>query len=90
MGFTDAKFYIPIKMLSGKLDSAEMFKHLIYCHISFFGGHKMNKATRLMENMDKKDAGVLSSKIGAIDENATPLKQARFINTVLNTAPLVL
>ena len=46
----------------------------------------MNKAARLMENMDKKDAGVLSSKIGVIDENATPLKQARFINTVLNTA----
>lgn len=36
MGFTDAKFYIPIKMLSGKLDSDEMFRHLVYCHITFF------------------------------------------------------
>ena len=36
MGFTDAKFYIPIKLLSGKLDSEELFKHLVYCHVTFF------------------------------------------------------
>lgn len=36
MGFTDAKFYIPFRMLSGKLDSQEMFRHLAYCHQTFF------------------------------------------------------
>lgn len=36
IGFTDAKFYIPFKALSGKLDSEEMFRHLVYCHITFF------------------------------------------------------
>lgn len=36
MGFTDAKFFIPIKMFSGKLDPEEMFRHLSYCHITFF------------------------------------------------------
>lgn len=36
IGFTDAKFYIPIKALSGKLDPEEMYKHLAYSHITFF------------------------------------------------------
>lgn len=36
IGFTDAKFYIPFKAISGKLDSEEMFRHLVYCHITFF------------------------------------------------------
>ena len=43
MGFTDAKFYIPIKMLSGKLDSEEMFRHLMYCHIQFFDQYLKGK-----------------------------------------------
>ena len=43
MGFTDAKFYIPIKMLSGKLDSEEMFRHLMYCHIRFFDQYLKGK-----------------------------------------------
>ncbi len=36
IGFTDAKFFIPVKFLSGKLDPQEMFKNLVYCHITFF------------------------------------------------------
>ena len=36
LGFTDAKFYIPLKSLSGKLNSEEMFRHLVYCHTAFF------------------------------------------------------
>ena len=36
LGFTDAKFYLPIKALAGKLDSQEMFEHLTYCHVNFF------------------------------------------------------
>ena len=43
MGFTDAKFYIPIKMLSGKLDSDEMFRHLTYCHVTFFDRYLKGK-----------------------------------------------
>ena len=36
LGFTDLKFFIPIKLLAGKLDSEEMFRHLVYCHSRFF------------------------------------------------------
>lgn len=36
MGFTDAKFYIPFKSLSGKMDSLIMYKHLSDIHIRFF------------------------------------------------------
>ncbi|MBQ8927055.1 MAG: hypothetical protein IJ055_02125 [Oscillospiraceae bacterium] len=36
MGFTDAKFYIPIKALAGGLDPQELFRHLTYCHVTFF------------------------------------------------------
>ena len=43
MGFTDAKFYIPIKLLSGKLDSGEMFRHLVYCHVTFFDRYLKGK-----------------------------------------------
>ncbi len=36
MGFTDAKFFIPIKYLSGKMDSLVMYSHLSDIHIKFF------------------------------------------------------
>ncbi len=36
LGCTDAKFFIPVKFISGKLPSDEMFRHLVYCHITFF------------------------------------------------------
>jgi len=35
MGFTDAKFYIS-PAFSGKLDSEEVFRHLVYTHVRFF------------------------------------------------------
>jgi len=44
LGFTDAKFYIPIKMLSGKFDSEEMFRHLSYCHVTFFDKYLKEKS----------------------------------------------
>ena len=43
MGFTDAKFYIPIKMLSGRLDSGELLRHLTYCHLGFFDKYLKGK-----------------------------------------------
>lgn len=46
----------------------------------------MNKAKRLVENMEPESASAICSEIGTIDENATPLKQARYINDILNTA----
>ena len=46
----------------------------------------MNKAKRLIENMDTESVSAICSEIGTIDENATPLKQARYINDILNTA----
>lgn len=36
MGFTDAKFYIPIKFLSGKMPADQMHKNLTDIHIRFF------------------------------------------------------
>lgn len=36
LGFTDAKFYLPIKSLSGKMDPLVMYKHLSDIHIRFF------------------------------------------------------
>jgi hypothetical protein len=45
----------------------------------------MNKAKRIVDNMDSENAFAVCSEIGIIDENATPLKQARYINELLNT-----
>ena len=36
IGFTDAKFFIPVKFIAGKLDPQEMFRHLAYCHLTLF------------------------------------------------------
>lgn len=47
MGFTDAKFYIPIKSLSGKMDSILMYKHLSDIHIRFF-----DKYLKKIENIE--------------------------------------
>ena len=55
MGFTDAKFYIPIRMLSGKLDPQEMFRHLVYCHLTFFD--------RYLKGADIAFSGLPSEKI---------------------------
>ena len=55
MGFTDAKFYIPIKMLSGKLDSEELFRHLVYSHARFFD--------KYLKGMDVEFKGMRSDKI---------------------------
>ena len=46
----------------------------------------MNKAKRIIDNMNRENAAAISSVIGTINENATPLKQARYINDILNTA----
>ena len=45
----------------------------------------MNKVKRIVDNMDSENAFAVCSEIGIIDENATPLKQARYINELLNT-----
>lgn len=36
IGFTDAKFFIPLKFIAGKLDPDELFRHIVYCHNTFF------------------------------------------------------
>lgn len=46
----------------------------------------MNKAKRIINNMDDESAAAVCAEIGTIDENATPLKQARYINDILNVA----
>lgn len=35
IGFTDAKFFTPSKMLVGKMDANEMYKRLVSCHLNF-------------------------------------------------------
>lgn len=49
-------------------------------------GYKVNKAKRVIDNMDEENALAICSHIGVIDENATPLKQARYMNDILDTA----
>ncbi|MDD6036320.1 MAG: DUF6144 family protein [Lachnospiraceae bacterium] len=46
----------------------------------------MNKARRVVENMEIENVSVICSELGMIAENATPLKQAKYINEILNTA----
>ena len=46
----------------------------------------MNKAKRVIEHMKEKDVNKIETEIGEIAENATPLKQARYINDTLNAA----
>ena len=45
IGFTDAKFFIPVSFIAGKLDPDEMFRHLVYCHIAFFDKYLKGKDT---------------------------------------------
>ena len=37
----------------------------------------MNKAKRIVDNMPAENASMVCAEIGAIDENATPKKQAK-------------
>lgn len=37
IGFTDAKFFIPLKMVVGKMDAMEMYERLSKLHLDFFG-----------------------------------------------------
>lgn len=43
LGFTDAKFYIPFKMLAGKMDANEMHDRLSSLHLDFFEKYLKNK-----------------------------------------------
>ena len=36
LGFCDAKFFIPVKMMVGKMDGIEMYKRLSACHFEVF------------------------------------------------------
>lgn len=37
VGFTDAKFFVPLKMVVGKMDAMEMYNRLSKLHLDFFG-----------------------------------------------------
>lgn len=43
IGFTDAKFFVPVKFLVGTLEPMEMEKNLNACHIGFFDRYLKNK-----------------------------------------------
>lgn len=42
IGFTDAKFFIPLKMVVGKMDAMEMYERLSICHKRFFETYLKN------------------------------------------------
>ena len=46
----------------------------------------MNKAKRILDHMDSEKVVAVCTEIGNITDNATPLRQARYINEILNTA----
>lgn len=46
----------------------------------------MNKALRILENMDEPAAAAVRARIGDIDAAATPRRQAAYINRLLNAA----
>ena len=48
IGFTDAKFYIPMKALVGKMDSDDMYDNLSYCHYTFFDKYLKGLETELV------------------------------------------
>ena len=50
----------------------------------------MNKALRILQNMDEPAAATVRARIGDIDLPATPRKQAAYIHQLLNTAGCVL
>ena len=43
IGFTDAKFYIPIKSMVGKMEPDKMYNNLSYCHYTFFDKYLKGK-----------------------------------------------
>lgn len=46
----------------------------------------MNKALRILQNMDEPASAAIRARIGDIDAAATPRKQAAYIHQLLNTA----
>ena len=42
IGFTDAKFFIPVKMLVGRMDALEMYERLSTCHLKFLEKYLKN------------------------------------------------
>ena len=46
----------------------------------------MNKALRILQNMDEPAAAAVRARIGDIDAAATPRRQAAYIHQLLNTA----
>lgn len=45
----------------------------------------VNKAKRMLHYMSELERKIIIEKIGDVDENATPLKQARYIHSCLET-----
>lgn len=50
----------------------------------------MNKAKRIVDNMDSENAFAVCSEIGIIDEKATPLRQARLLRYTKNVIVIYL
>ena len=52
MGYTDAKFYIPGKMLTGKMEPQYMYDHLSEVHVKFFDKYLKGHDLVLEERME--------------------------------------
>ncbi len=49
IGFTDAKFFVPLKFVVGKLDRQVMYDHLFGLHLNFFDKYLKQKDVKLKE-----------------------------------------
>ena len=54
IGFTDAKFFIPVKMIVGKMDAMKMHDYLTRCHIFFLDKYLKGLAVKNIESDDKE------------------------------------
>ncbi len=54
IGFTDAKFFIPVKMIVGKMDAMKMHNYLTKCHIFFLDKYLKGLDVKKIESDDNE------------------------------------
>lgn len=54
IGYTDAKFFIPIKMIVGKMDAMKMHNYLTKCHIFFLDKYLKKLDVKQIESDDNE------------------------------------
>lgn len=54
IGFTDVKFFCPIKMVVGKMDAEKMHKHLTDCHTTFLDKYMKGLDVEIHQSKDEE------------------------------------